>query len=214
MVKYVSSLWSILFFCSVYGKKKCLENSFLAFIFLQFFMQKLYFTNIKFGVWGWKKIQDNICWSLEMSARDNFPKMVEISKNLKNCIACREFPALFWKSRKVPWFWKKGPDCIHLCIIFSIQNVVLRVSREKNTKVYPVGSSFLVFLTKYLSNCPSSMKPPMPWKISGCMPVLVLGTCPTPKQDLAMIFWQGDWDACLGMVTDLQSSHSVDMVGS
>ena len=38
-----------------------------------------------------KKIQDNICWSSEMSARDNFPKMVEISKNLKNCIACHEF---------------------------------------------------------------------------------------------------------------------------
>ena len=40
---------------------------------------------------GEKKIQDNICWSSEMKGRDNFPKMVEISKNLKNCIACREF---------------------------------------------------------------------------------------------------------------------------
>ena len=51
-------------------------------------------------------------------------------------------------------------------------------------------------------------------KNSCCVSVLVLGTCHTPKQDLAMIFWQGDWEACLGMVTDLQSSHSVDVVGS
>ena len=38
-----------------------------------------------------KKNQDNICWSSEMSARDNFPKMIETSKNLKNCIVCLEF---------------------------------------------------------------------------------------------------------------------------
>ena len=38
-----------------------------------------------------KKIKDNICWSSEMSARDNFPKMVEVSKNLKHCISCCEF---------------------------------------------------------------------------------------------------------------------------
>ena len=114
----------------------------------------------------------------------------------------------FWKSIKVSWFWKKGPDCIHLCVIFFIQNVVLRVFRKKNAKVYPVGLSFLVFLTKCLWKCPNSMRPSRPWKISGCVPVLVLGIFATPKQDLAMIFWQGDWD------TDFQSSHSVDMVGS
>ena len=71
---------------------------------------------------------------------------------------------LFWKSIKVPWFWKKGPDCIHLCVIFFIQNVVLRVSRKKNAKVYPVGLSFLVFLTKCLWKCPNSMKPSWPCK--------------------------------------------------
>ena len=32
----------------------------------------------------------------------------------------RASPALFWKSKKVPWFWKKGTDCIHLCVKFSI----------------------------------------------------------------------------------------------
>ena len=69
----------------------------------------------------------------------------------------------------------------------------------------------------------------MPGKMEGILPLklfqnvfpscikdflLVLETFPTPKQDLAIVFWQGDWDVCLGMVTDLQSSHSVDVVGS
>ena len=36
-------------------------------------------------------------------------------------------------------------------------------------------------------------------------------TYPIPKQDLAIGFWQGDWDTYLGMVTDLQRSHSVDV---
>ena len=40
---------------------------------------------------GGKEIQDNICWSSEMSARGNFPKMVEISKNMKTCVVCLEF---------------------------------------------------------------------------------------------------------------------------
>ena len=50
--------------------------------------------------------------------------------------------------------------------------------------------------------------------LRACISVLVLGTCSTPKQGLVMIFWQGDWDVCLGMVTDLQSFHSVHVVGS
>ena len=29
-----------------------------------------------------------------------------------------------------------------------------------------------MFLAKCLSKCPSSMKPPLPWKMSGCMPAL------------------------------------------
>ena len=49
---------------------------------------------------------------------------------------------LFWKSKKVPWFWEKGPDCIHLCVKFSIQNVVLKVSKEKNSKIFPCGAFF------------------------------------------------------------------------
>ena len=51
-------------------------------------------------------------------------------------------PTHFWKSKKVPGFWKKGPDCIHLCVKFSIQNVVLRISRTKKFQIFPCGASF------------------------------------------------------------------------
>ena len=47
--------------------------------------------------------------------------------------------------------------------------------------------------------------------------LLVLGTCPMALQDLAIVFLAVGWDACLDIllcVTDLQSSHSVDVVGS
>ena len=107
----------------------------------------------------------------------------------------KAYPSLFWKSKKGPWFLKKGPDCVHLWVNFSIQDVVLRVSRRKNSshlakwlsvrlgtkrvrvpshspKYFPVGSIFLVFLTKCLSKCPSSTKSPLFWKIFGCMHAL------------------------------------------
>ena len=63
-------------------------------------------------------------------------------------------PALFWKSKKSALiFGKKGPVIVHLCVEYSIQNVVLRVSE---------------FLSKY----PNSVKCPLPWKISGNAPVI------------------------------------------
>ena len=42
-------------------------------------------------------------------------------------------------------FGKKGPDCVHLWVKFPIQNLVLRVSRRKNSKMFPCGTSFFVF---------------------------------------------------------------------
>ena len=36
--------------------------------------------------------------------------------------------------KKCSDFGKKGPDCVHLRVKLSIQNVVLRVSRRKNTQ--------------------------------------------------------------------------------
>ena len=90
------TFWSIYFFAQ-FSSKKCFENSFLA-----------HFCNFWCTFWSYlahtllltqnmeseneKKIQNNICWSSEMSVRDNFQKLVvEISKNLKNCIICLKF---------------------------------------------------------------------------------------------------------------------------
>ena len=51
-----------------------------------------------------------------------------------------------WK--RCPDFGKKGPECVHSWIKFSIQNVVLRVSEEKTRKFFPAESYFFVLLTK------------------------------------------------------------------
>ena len=67
----------------------------------------------------------------------------------------RDLPCPFWKSKKCPGFWKRDPDYVQLWVKFSIQNIVLRVA-EKTPQCYPVGSIFQMFLTKYLSKCPSS----------------------------------------------------------
>ena len=79
-------------------------------------------------------------------------------------------PALFWKSKKYPDFGKKGPDCVHPWGKFTIQNVVLRVSRRKNSEIFPVGPFFLKFLTTCLSKSPNFTKPPLHWIISGWVP--------------------------------------------
>ena len=59
-------------------------------------------------------------------------------------------PLPFFENRKKhPDFGKEGPDSVHLWVKYSIQNVVLRVSRRKNSKIFPAGPFFLVFLTKF-----------------------------------------------------------------
>ena len=68
----------------------------------------------------------------------------------------KAFPAHFENRKKGTDFGKKGPDCIHVWVKFSIQNKNLRVSRTKNSKIFDF---FLVLLTKCLSKCP---KPPSP----------------------------------------------------
>ena len=65
-----------------------------------------------------------------------------------------EASPLFFKNRKkCHGFWKKSPDNVQLWVKFSIQNVVLRISTKKTPKCFPAGPLFLVFLTKFLSNC-------------------------------------------------------------
>ena len=66
---------------------------------------------------------------------------------------------------------KKGSNCVHPWAKSSIQNVVLRVSRRKSSKIFPAGPFFLAFLMKGLSKCSNSTKPPLPKKISGCVSV-------------------------------------------
>ena len=51
----------------------------------------------------------------------------------------------FENRKKCPDFGRKGPDCIHLWANFSTLNVFLRVSRRKNSKVFPAGPFFLCF---------------------------------------------------------------------
>ena len=43
---------------------------------------------------------------------------------------------------------KKGPDSVYLWVKFSIQNLVLRVSRRKNSKCFPCWVFCSCFLTK------------------------------------------------------------------
>ena len=43
------------------------------------------------------------------------------------------------------FFGEKSPNCIHLWVKFSIQNVVLRISRRKNSKMFPCCFPFLCF---------------------------------------------------------------------
>ena len=63
--------------------------------------------------------------------------------------------ALFKNRKKCPDFGKKGPDCVHLWVKFSIKNVVLRNLGEKNPKCLPAGTLFLVL------KCPSSQPRPL-----------------------------------------------------
>ena len=48
----------------------------------------------------------------------------------------------FENQKTSPDFGKKGPDLVHLSVKFSIQNIVLRVSRRKNSKMYPCRTLF------------------------------------------------------------------------
>ena len=55
----------------------------------------------------------------------------------------RRPPLLFFEIwKKCPDFGKKGPDCVNLWVKFSIQNIVLRVSARKNSKMFPSGAFF------------------------------------------------------------------------
>ena len=53
-------------------------------------------------------------------------------------------PALFENLKKCHGFEKKGPDGVYFWNKFLIQNVILRVSRRKNSKMFFCGASFFL----------------------------------------------------------------------
>ena len=63
-------------------------------------------------------------------------------------------PAVFENRKKCPDFWKKGLDCVYTWVKFSIQNVVLRVSRRKNSKMFPCGASFSIVIDQIFIEVP------------------------------------------------------------
>ena len=70
-------------------------------------------------------------------------------------------PALFENQNKCPDLGKKDPDCGYLWVKCSIQNVVLRVSWKKNSKMFPYEVPFSCIVDKmfievaYFHNSPS-----------------------------------------------------------
>ena len=96
------------------------------------------------------------------------PSFISIGRRAARWERGRPPLPIFENWKKYPDFGKKGPNCIYLCVKFSIQNVVLRVSVRKTPNVLPAGSFFLVFLTKHLSKWSNYMKLFLLWNISGC----------------------------------------------
>ena len=59
---------------------------------------------------------------------------------------CRSPLPCFENQKKCSDFGKKDPDCVHLWVTFSIQNVTLGAPWRKTPKCFNVGPLFLVFL--------------------------------------------------------------------
>ena len=77
-------------------------------------------------------------------------------------------PCCFFSKIKksAPILVRNGRDCVHFWVQFSIQILVLRVSRRKISQIFPCF--FSCVLTKRLSRCPNCTKPSLLWKILGC----------------------------------------------
>ena len=64
----------------------------------------------------------------------------------RNQEGTKGLPSPFWKLKKrAMGLEKKGPDCVHFWVKFSIQNVVLRLCRGKTPKCFSARHFFLVF---------------------------------------------------------------------
>ena len=61
---------------------------------------------------------------------------------------------LFENRKKCPDFGEKGPDCVHLWVKLSIQNVILRVCGRKNSKIFSCWDSFSCVFDKMFTEVP------------------------------------------------------------
>ena len=60
---------------------------------------------------------------------------------------------------------KRTCNFVHPWLESSIQNVILRVSRRKSSKIFRCRAFFTCVFDKYWSKCPNFTKPLLPWKI-------------------------------------------------
>ena len=56
--------------------------------------------------------------------------------------------------KRCPDFVKKCPDYVHTSVKFSIQNVILKVSRRKNSRIFPCGVFFSGVFDKIFPKVP------------------------------------------------------------
>ena len=107
-----------------------------------------------------------------------------------------DFPCLFWNRKKCPDFGKKDPDCVHLRVKFAIENVVLRVSRRKTSKMFPCRVSFSCAFDECLLKCPSSTNPLPPCPEKVLIVHLHSGIVPFAKRSILNV-WQCSEYVCL-----------------
>ena len=71
-----------------------------------------------------------------------------------------------------PNFGKKGPNCVHVCVKFSIQNSILIVSRRKNSKMFPCGTFFSCVFDEMFMEALQFHEASPALKVFGCVPAL------------------------------------------
>ena len=89
-----------------------------------------------------------------------------------------------------PDLGKKGSNCVHPWVESSIQNVALRVSRRKNSKVFPCGVFFCVLDEKFIE---------VPWfhKTSSALKHIWLRACKKNFNKWVILVRLSNWILCL-----------------
>ena len=70
--------------------------------------------------------------------------------------------------KKCPDFRKKYPDCVHLWVKCLIWKAILRVSRRKNSEIFPCWAFLWCVVDKMFIEVPNSKKPRLPRQMHGC----------------------------------------------